>query len=119
MPAVGFNYNCTFETTEKPVAVYQKFVTSAAAASGYTISGAGDNTIIIHRKFTPTPVFVWAIVLAITCALTGLLLLLYRVDETCTIALHETESGGTAGVVTGVVNTDLNARLSLVISTLA
>jgi len=83
---------------------------------GFEVAGDGQSTINITRRFVPQ----WAIVVAVIgalCFLLGLLALLCRQTETCTIQVWEVE-GGTAVRIAGVTGAPLYNNLSMHLNSL-
>ncbi len=116
MAAAGQNYVQNVKVSHKPDDVMQYFVSATAGASGYTITTAGPNTLVLTRKYIPT----WAVVVAIVGLaffLVGLLALLFKETETLTINLSEVE-GGTKVSIAGVADAEMVARLNAGLSNL-
>lgn len=87
----------------------QHFTSATAGTSGYTASMAGNNTLILTRKFTPT----WAVAVAIIGLLfflVGILALLVKENETLTISITPSESGARVSI-SGNATPELVSRL--------
>lgn len=110
MASSGQNVNQRALVAETPEAVSQALIAATAGAPGYTVTTAGNGSIVLTRKYTPT----WAIVVAVVGALfilIGLLLLLYKVTETVTITLVSSQ-GGTKVNVSGVGSQEMLTRIA-------
>jgi hypothetical protein len=108
----------TFVRTSKTEVYQRLMVTVSGNTGGYfdgiKVSTDGSNMIALERKYVPT----WAIVVAVIgffCFLLGLLALLARSTETCTIMLAEAP-GGTNIRVSGVLPRERYAMLSAAIN---
>jgi RNA polymerase subunit RPABC4/transcription elongation factor Spt4 len=114
MAASGQSYNQTVTLAEKPDALMQGFVSATAGTSGYTLNTAGVNSAILTRKFTPTGMVVFGIILGLF-TLIGFGLLLVKTTETLSITLAEV-GGATRVTISGVATPEMIARLNSVLS---
>ncbi|MCL2746066.1 MAG: hypothetical protein FWE48_03115 [Coriobacteriia bacterium] len=96
--------------------VRQILLGSLSVINGSDIQLAGENTMIVNRRYIPT----WAIVVAVIgffFFFIGLLVLLYRENETCTIQLRAVE-GGTIVTISGTGDSVVGERLNAALSSL-
>jgi len=96
--------------------VYQRIMMSVAGQSGgyfdgCTVMGDGQNMITITRKYVPT----WAIVACFLCV--GLIMLLFRTTETCSIQFQDVP-GGTAIRVSGTLSPEMYNNLQMTLGSM-
>lgn len=119
MAKTGIAINTAFKTRMSPSDCVQQVLTSLNNVGGNwndsSESVLTSNTLItITRKYRPT----WAIVLTVILTLVvliGLLLILYKAKETCTIAFNQGEDGYTNVQINGIVSPDVYNVLQVVI----
>jgi hypothetical protein len=112
----GTAFNQTFVSIGTVDEVMQTFLSGTSGTNGYAVATAGNNTLIITRRYIPT----WAIVVGIIGILfffIGALAFLIRNTETLTITLVGSP-GGTKVTISGIASNEMAERLSAVITSL-
>jgi hypothetical protein len=110
MAASGQGYNGTVVTQLGPEEAMQAIIGGLAGTSECTVNAAGNNTIILTRRYLPNSAIVLA-VLGVLLFLIGLLALFVRNTETLTITLASTPEG-TRVTASGVASQELANRLN-------
>ena len=102
MSAQGSTYTATFTTALPRDQVIQSFLAALAGVPECNVTMAGDNTIVVTRRYTPS----WAIAVGIIgffLFLIGIVALFIKTTETLTVTLFPSDSG-TRAVVSGVAS---------------
>lgn len=110
MASAGTTYTSTFKTATSADEVTQTFIGGLSGAAGCTVTMAGNNVIVVTRRYTPT----WAVVVGVVgilLFLIGLLAFLYKVTDTLTITVAPGDEG-TKVTISGVASPELSSRLN-------
>lgn len=116
MAEAGTTFNQIFVSHRTADEAIQTFFTGTAGTSGYAINMAGNNTIIMTRRYIPT----WAIIVGVVGLLfflIGALAFLIKTTETLTITVASSTEG-TRVMISGVANKEMTERLNASISSL-
>lgn len=108
--AEGISYNTAFVAKSAPDDLVQWFAQGLAGAVGVTVTMAGNRTLIVTRRYTPT----WAIVVGVIgllFLLVGVLAFFVKNTETLTIAISP-EGTGSRISISGVAGPEIAARLN-------
>lgn len=121
MASQGNSINTTIELNVPKTQAVQTVYAALANQSGNYFDGTtvvmnGDSSLTVTRKYLPT----WAIVVAVIGVLLfliGLLALLFRTTETCTITFMERD-GVTVVTVAGTLSSEAYNSLNMALSSL-
>lgn len=119
MASQGNPVNTTVELNVSKAQAFQTVYAALAGQTGNYFDGtsvmmSGDSNLVVTRKFLPT----WAIVVAVVGALLfliGLLALLFRTTETCTISFMERD-GKTVVTVAGTLSNEVYTSLNMALT---